>query len=52
MWPYEYVLLIAWVLLGIVIYLVYVRNRIKELGVEKIGRGLLGEYYDEIFGKK
>jgi len=51
-WPYEYVLLIAWVLLGIVIYLVYVRNRIKELGVEKIGRGLLGEYYDEVFGKK
>ena len=51
-WPYEDVLLIVWVLLGIGIYYVYVRKRIKELGIEKIGRGLLGEYYDEIFGKK
>ncbi|MEM3926983.1 MAG: APC family permease [Desulfurococcaceae archaeon] len=51
-WPYEYVLLIAWVLLGILIYMVYVRKRIQEVGVERVARGLLGEYYDEIYGTK
>jgi len=51
-WPYEYLLLIAWVLLGIAIYFAYVRKRIREIGVEKIGRGLLGEYYDKIYGVK
>jgi len=51
-WPYEYLLLIAWVLLGIAIYFIYVRKRIKEIGVETIGRGLLGEYYDKIYGVK
>ncbi|MEM4757275.1 MAG: APC family permease, partial [Desulfurococcaceae archaeon] len=51
-WPYEYVLLIAWILLGILIYMVYVRKRIQEVGVERVARGLLGEYYDEIYGAK
>ena len=51
-WPYEYVLLVAWVLLGIFIYFAYTRKRIKEIGVETIARGLLGEYYDELYGTK
>ena len=50
-WPYEYLLLIAWVILGIIMYLIS-RKRIKELGVETIARNLLGEYYDEIYGAR
>ncbi|MEM0021550.1 MAG: APC family permease [Fervidicoccaceae archaeon] len=51
-WPYEYVLLIVWVLLGILLYFGYVRGRIREIGLENVARGLLGEYYDQIFGAK
>ncbi|ADV65590.1 APC family permease [Desulfurococcus mucosus] len=51
-WPYEYVLLIAWVLLGIFVYFAYVRKRIREIGLEKVAKGLLGEYYDELYGER
>ncbi|WP_342785340.1 hypothetical protein [Thermofilum sp.] len=39
-------------MLSILIYMVYVRKRIQEVGVERVARGLLGEYYDEIYGAK
>lgn len=49
-WPYEYLILIGWVVLGIIIYPI-TSSRVKKLGFEKVARNLLGEYYDLIYKK-
>jgi len=47
-WPYEYLILISWVVLGIIIY-PFTSRRAKKIGYEKIARNLLGEYYDLLY---
>jgi len=43
MWPYEYTLLVVWIVLGAIMYILS-QKRWKKLGEEKIARNLLGEY--------
>jgi amino acid transporter len=50
-WPYEYMILILWIVLGLIIY-PFAKRRMNKLGFETVARNLLGEYYDVIYGKK
>jgi len=46
-WPYEYTILIVWIMLGVIMY-VLSQKRWKAIGEENIARNLLGEYSDII----
>lgn len=45
-WPGEYLIVIAWVALGLVLYLLSPRTMTREQSL----RALLGDYYDSVFG--
>ncbi len=50
-WPYEYGVLVFWVVLGVILYHVSKPER-ERLGEETIARNLLGEYYDSLIKEK
>ncbi len=49
-WPYEYGVLILWIVFGVILYYAS-RGRWKQLGEETIARNLLGEYYDKLYNR-
>jgi len=49
LWPYEYGILLIWIILGIIVY-IFCQRRWRNLEKEWVKKRLFGEYYENLKG--